>query len=78
MDYLVYIAHDAENLQFYLWYRDYTKRFNALNKNSRELSPYIESTFGDGASAKSSAKTLTIEERDFRESLRYPLPPNCE
>jgi hypothetical protein len=39
MDYLVYISHDAENLQFFLWYRDYSKRFNALNEVERMFSP---------------------------------------
>ncbi|KAI2632883.1 hypothetical protein GGS21DRAFT_146402 [Xylaria nigripes] len=29
MNYLIYIEHSAENLQFYLWYHDYVKRFNA-------------------------------------------------
>ena len=27
MNYLVYIEHSAENLQFYLWYKDYQTRF---------------------------------------------------
>jgi hypothetical protein len=39
MDFLVYISHDAENLQFFLWYRDYTKRFNALDEVERMFSP---------------------------------------
>ena len=39
MDYLVYVAHDAENLQFFLWLRDYTARFNSLKKEERALSP---------------------------------------
>jgi hypothetical protein len=39
MDYLVYITHDTENLQFFLWYRDYTKRFNALDDVERMFSP---------------------------------------
>lgn len=39
MDYLVYIAHDAENLQFYLWLKDYTKRYNQLKKEDQALSP---------------------------------------
>jgi hypothetical protein len=39
MDYLVYIAHDAETLQFYLWLQDYTKRYNALRKEEQALSP---------------------------------------
>jgi hypothetical protein len=39
MDYLVYVAHDAENLQFYLWLKDYTKRFFELKMEERSLSP---------------------------------------
>jgi len=39
MDYLVYIEHDAENLQFFLWYKDYCERFNALPANEMALSP---------------------------------------
>ncbi|MCJ1262664.1 hypothetical protein MMC22_002534 [Lobaria immixta] len=39
MDYLVYVAHDAENLQFWLWLQDYTKRFYATPKNEQNLSP---------------------------------------
>jgi hypothetical protein len=48
MDYLVYIAHDAENLQFYLWYRDYEKRFNRLKQNEKALSPAIEPHLAQG------------------------------
>jgi len=39
MDYLVYVAHDAENLQFYLWFQDYKKRFDALKPEERALAP---------------------------------------
>ena len=39
MNYLVYVAHNAENLQFYLWLRDYTRRYNALRKEEKALSP---------------------------------------
>ena len=39
MDYLVYISHDAENLQFYLWLQDYTKRFDALPMSEKSRSP---------------------------------------
>ncbi|EON66761.1 hypothetical protein W97_06009 [Coniosporium apollinis CBS 100218] len=39
MDYLLYVSFDAENLQFYLWLHDYTKRFNALKKEEKALSP---------------------------------------
>ena len=39
MNYLMYIERAAENLQFFLWYRDYCKRFAALPLNERNLSP---------------------------------------
>lgn len=39
MDYLSHVEHNAENLQFYLWYNDYVLRFNALPSHQRALSP---------------------------------------
>lgn len=39
MNYLIYIEHAAENLQFFLWYRDYVKRFNAAPESETALSP---------------------------------------
>lgn len=39
MNYLKYIELAAENLQFYLWVRDYTKRFNNLPASDRALAP---------------------------------------
>ena len=39
MDYLIYVEHGAENLQFYLWYKDYSIRFNDLPESEKVLSP---------------------------------------
>lgn len=39
MNYLVYIEYAAENLQFFLWHRDYVKRFSELPPNERALAP---------------------------------------
>lgn len=39
MNYLVYVERSAENLQFYLWYKDYTKRFASLPQSDLVLSP---------------------------------------
>jgi len=39
MDFLLYIELSAENLQFYLWYRDYIKRFSELPEKERQLVP---------------------------------------
>jgi len=39
MNFLKYIELSAENLQFFLWYRDYSKRFNELPASEKVLSP---------------------------------------
>lgn len=39
MNYLKYIEHDAENLQFFLWFRDYCERFENLPASEKDLSP---------------------------------------
>lgn len=39
MNYLIYIEHSAENLQFFLWYKDYVKRFGNANTADLSLSP---------------------------------------
>lgn len=39
MNFLIYIEHAAENLQFFLWYRNYTKRFSELPASERALAP---------------------------------------
>ncbi|KAI9752405.1 MAG: hypothetical protein M4579_005629 [Chaenotheca gracillima] len=39
MEFLRYIEHDAENLQFYFWLQDYTTRFSNLSSSEKALSP---------------------------------------
>lgn len=39
MNYLIYVEFAAENLQFYLWHRDYVKRFNAAPASDIALAP---------------------------------------
>jgi hypothetical protein len=39
MNFLKYIELSAENLQFYLWFRDYSKRFEELPGGEKALSP---------------------------------------
>lgn len=56
MDYLVYVSHDAENLQFYLWLQDYTKRFYAAPRSEQVLSP---PWFDAEAAAQPSSYNLT-------------------
>ncbi|EKJ68103.1 hypothetical protein FPSE_11703 [Fusarium pseudograminearum CS3096] len=39
MSYLIYVEHAAENLQFYLWFKDYEKRFNTNPTADIKLAP---------------------------------------
>ncbi|KAF2839878.1 hypothetical protein M501DRAFT_932495 [Patellaria atrata CBS 101060] len=57
MNYLKYIELSAENLQFYLWHRDYTKRFAALPENEQVLSKEwtIEQAEAEAHAAQSNA-----------------------
>ncbi|KAI9786384.1 MAG: hypothetical protein M1839_006844 [Geoglossum umbratile] len=47
MNYLKYIEFAAENLQFFLWYYDYEKRFNQLDPVTRLLAPEWTATNAD-------------------------------
>ncbi|ORY60525.1 uncharacterized protein BCR38DRAFT_40623 [Pseudomassariella vexata] len=39
MNYLIYIEHSAENLQFFLWYREYVQRFKEASTSDILLAP---------------------------------------
>lgn len=39
MNYLKYIEYSAENLQFFLWYRDYSARWESLKDVEKSLAP---------------------------------------
>ena len=69
MDYLVYVEYNAENLQFYLWYREYEHRFNALPGKEKALSKewipeevpgLTKGTDGEKATAKPNPKRNKI------------------
>jgi len=65
MDFLKYVEHSAENLQFYLWFKDYSKRFEALPETERNLSPEWTQAQEDSESAayrsQLKQRTLTAE-----------------
>lgn len=42
MDYLIYVEHQAEDLQFFLWYYNYIPRWSALMPRQKALSPAWE------------------------------------
>ncbi|KAF2773586.1 hypothetical protein EJ03DRAFT_347562 [Teratosphaeria nubilosa] len=39
MNYLLYIEHAAENLQFFLWFKDYQARWEKLPESDKKLAP---------------------------------------
>lgn len=52
MNFLKYIELSAENLQFFLWYRDYSKRFNELPESEKVLSPKWAGSANNGEAPK--------------------------
>ncbi|KAI0011388.1 hypothetical protein F4779DRAFT_637232 [Xylariaceae sp. FL0662B] len=52
MNYLIYIEHSAENLQFFLWYRDYVKRFSEVNSSDIHLAQEWTQAMEDETLAK--------------------------
>lgn len=51
MNYLLYVEFAAENLQFYLWFKDYVKRFDALPESEKALAQPIDTEKQDVDSA---------------------------
>ena len=62
MNYLIYIEHAAENLQFHIWYRGYCNRFAALPPKERNLSPEwtVEQAEAEALAQSSSAAVKKV------------------
>ena len=65
MNFLKYIELSAENLQFFLWYRDYVRRFNALPESERVLSPEWTGETSHGNDIKPSPRVFAPEATDI-------------
>jgi hypothetical protein len=52
MNYLVYVEHAAENLQFYLWHQDYSSRFESASTSDKALAPEWTQEMHDEAVSK--------------------------
>lgn len=65
MNYLKYIEHAAENLQFFLWFHDYTTRFHNLRESEQALSPEWTAAQADAEAASAAqqqrSKTANVE-----------------
>jgi hypothetical protein len=57
MNFLKYIEMSAENLQFYLWFRDYSKRFGELPASEKALAPEWS---GEKATTEATAGPKTV------------------
>lgn len=75
------MAHDAENLQFYLWFHDYSRRFFAASSAEQALSPPWEEDLtqaigndpGPGMLDKKAGQGLKFN-FDF-DAIHIPLSP---
>jgi hypothetical protein len=72
MDFLKYVEHSAENLQFFLWFKDYTKRFDQLPESESALSPEWteaqEETEKAAYQSQLKQKPLAVEAKDILSS----------
>jgi hypothetical protein len=55
LDYVKYIEHSEENLQFYLWYKSYEARFELLSSREGGWARGTGGGGGDGGGAMSNA-----------------------
>ncbi|KIW22811.1 uncharacterized protein PV07_11072 [Cladophialophora immunda] len=84
MDFLRYIEYDAENLQFYLWYHDYCKRFDELPDSEKKLAPewtadqaLAEKTHAEKEKLPrkmASAAAEVLKGTDFDPNAKVPAP----
>ena len=65
MNFLKYIELSAENLQFFLWYRDYVRRFNALPESEKVLSPEWTGEPSPGNDIKPNPRVFGSEAADI-------------
>lgn len=85
MNYLIYVEHSAENLQFYLWLKDYSKRFDEAQTADMALAPVWTQEMEDEVLArvqKEKATRMRQEESgaeifrgtDFEKKMKKPDP----
>lgn len=70
MNFLIYIEHAAENLQFYLWYRDYVRRFSELPSSEQGLAPVWTVEQEERAIAAQSGPGVRTKKGELNEMFR--------
>ncbi|CAG8958179.1 hypothetical protein HYFRA_00000531 [Hymenoscyphus fraxineus] len=76
MNYLVYVEHNAENLQFYLWYKDYCTRFHALPEHEKALSPPFTQRSSEEEIFRNGEGFTRLKEKNSYASMRDNGPPS--
>lgn len=59
MNYLIYVEYSAENLQFFLWYKEYILRFQDAQTSDKALAPEWTQAMQDETLSK--IKKATVE-----------------
>ena len=72
LNYLKYIEHSAENLQFYLWFQDYSARFEQLPAGERALAQEWSHTKAetDAVGNTSTAKVSKQAKEHVKDALK--------
>jgi hypothetical protein len=63
MNYLKYIAFAAENLQFYLWFQDYSARFQKLPASEKVLAQEWTRAKAEAAEAAPNTSTVKVSKQ---------------
>lgn len=69
LNYLKYVEHSAENLQFFLWYREYVKRFEGANTSDLSLAMEWTQAMED--------EVVTRIQKDHAENARKRSKPSA-
>lgn len=78
MNYLLFVQYSAENLQFYLWFLDYEKRWKAVAKNKQDLSPEWGPTLcASESECTSPALKPAVKESPWNSPLDNGSDPKC-
>ena len=74
MGYLLYVSHEAENLQFFLWLHDYKRRFNAASNAEQALSPpWDEDTLLQATGNTMSYMGPRVSDRKLAQAVEYKI-----
>jgi hypothetical protein len=69
MNYLIYVERSAENLQFYLWLRDYTNRFKEASTSDMVLAQEWTQAMEDEAVARIRKENIEKTRRDPKNGM---------